>query len=186
MTNCNEEPNVEPNTVAKILPDWKKVFVSREEFLKLLGFALSGFIGLVVAIPGAAFFFNYFLVPDRRHWIKLGPVEKYKAGETVDVVFEDPYRLPWDGVSGRRSAWLRRVTDDTFMAFAVNCTHLGCPVRWEAGAELFLCPCHGGVYYSNGEVAAGPPPRPLHRYPVRILNGQVEISVGPVLTEGPV
>ena len=34
-------------------------------------------------------------------------------------------------------------------------------------AELFLCPCHGGVYYADGTVAGGPPPQPLFRYGVR-------------------
>jgi menaquinol-cytochrome c reductase iron-sulfur subunit len=58
----------------------------------------------------------------------------------------------------------------------VNCTHLGCPVRWLADADLFMCPCHGGVYYQDGTVAAGPPPKPLIRYDVRTVSGQVEIK----------
>jgi menaquinol-cytochrome c reductase iron-sulfur subunit len=173
--NCDKEPT--------ILPKWKKVFVNRQEFLKLVGFASGGLIAFLATIPGAVFMVNYLFAPKSDKWSKIGPVEKFKEGETVDVVFEDPQTIPWDGVCGRRSAWLRRTAGDTFLAFAVNCTHLGCPVRWEANAELFLCPCHGGVYYSNGEVAAGPPPRPLHQYPVRIRNGQVEIKVGPVLAE---
>lgn len=176
MACCNEEP--------KILPDWKKVFVSRQEFLKALGLASGGLIGLLVAIPGLGFFLNYFFLPERKGWVKVGPIENFTTGETVNVVFENPGSLPWDGVSARNSAWLRRVSDDTFLAFAINCTHLGCPVRWEAGAKLFLCPCHGGVYDSNGDVAGGPPPRPMHRYPVRIEEGQVEISIRPVLDEG--
>jgi menaquinol-cytochrome c reductase iron-sulfur subunit len=174
MTNCNEKP--------KILLDWKKVFVSRQEFLKLLSFTGSGLIAFVIGIPGAAFFLNYLFVPESRQWIKIGAIDSFKEGETVDVVFKDPYRLPWEGVTARRTTWLRRVRGDTFLAFAINCTHLGCPIRWEAKAELFLCPCHGGVFYSNGDVAGGPPPRPLHQYPVRVRQGYVEIEVGPVLT----
>jgi len=187
MTNSNEELKVQPNCCndgPKILPDWKRVFVSRQDFLKLVGLALSGLMAMLIAIPGVAFVLNYLFVPSRPAWIKIGAVGKFKEGETVPVEFEDPYSLPWDGVSGNRTAWLRRVEDDNFLAFAINCTHLGCPVRWEAGAELFMCPCHGGVFYSNGDVAAGPPPFPMHRYPVRVSNGQVEIEVGPVLTEG--
>lgn len=167
-----------------ILPDWRKAFVSREDFLKLVGLAGSGFIAFMIGLPFVAFFLNYLLVPEQKKWIAVGPLEKFIEGKTVDVIFEDPYRLPWDGVTGRRSAWLRRENSDKLLAFAINCTHLGCPVRWESGAELFMCPCHGGVFYSNGDVAAGPPPRPMHQYPVRIANGQVEIKVGPVLTEG--
>ena len=50
---------------------------------------------------------------------------------------------------------------------------MGCPVRWLQDAELFMCPCHGGVYYEDGTVAAGPPPKPLVRLRVRVANGQV-------------
>ena len=52
--------------------------------------------------------------------------------------------------------------------------------RWLPDAELFLCPCHGGVFYHDGSVAAGPPPRPLTRYDVRVNGGQVEILAGPI------
>lgn len=182
MTDCNEEHKTDQE--GTILPDWSKVFVSREEFLKLLSLALSGLIALIAGIPGVAFILNYLFVPKPESWISIGPVSKFKDGETVRVGFKDPYILPWDGVSGDRAAWLRRVSEDNFTAFAINCTHLGCPVRWEQTAELFMCPCHGGVYYSNGDVAGGPPPRPLVRYPVRIVDGKVQIQVGTVLTEG--
>ncbi len=51
-------------------------------------------------------------------------------------------------------------TDETkghkFLVFAVNCAHLGCPVAWFPQSGLFMCPCHGGVYYANGERASGP------------------------------
>ena len=43
-----------------------------------------------------------------------------------------------------------------------------------------MCPCHGGVYYEDGSVAAGPPPHPLSRYPVRVTDGQVEIRTDPI------
>jgi menaquinol-cytochrome c reductase iron-sulfur subunit len=177
---CNGCGEPEP----KVSIEWSKVLVSRDEFLKVVGLLSAAFIGLIVAIPGLGFAFEYFLVPRREDWIKVGPVESYQVGTTVDVVFTDTTGLPWDGVCAKRSAWLRRVDDQNFQAFAVNCTHLGCPVRWEPGAALFMCPCHGGVYYGDGKVAGGPPPRPLHQYATRIANGQVEIKVGPVLAEG--
>ena len=67
-----------------------------------------------------------------------------------------------------------------FVAFSVNCAHLGCPVQWRPQAQLFLCPCHGGVYYPDGSVAAGPPPHGLTRYPVRVKDGLVEIAAQPI------
>jgi len=45
---------------------------------------------------------------------------------------------------------------------------------------LFMCPCHGGIYYKDGTVAAGPPPKPLYRFAVRVVDGTVQIRSAPV------
>jgi Rieske Fe-S protein len=45
-----------------------------------------------------------------------------------------------------------------------SCAHLGCPVRWFPEKQLFLCPCHGGLYDINGGWVGGPPPRGMYRY----------------------
>ena len=62
------------------------------------------------------------------------------------------------------------------------CAHLGCPVSWFPQSGLFMCPCHGGVYYGNGERASGPPPRGLYRCVWRIRKGQLE-SPGAALSD---
>jgi len=109
-------------------------------------------------------------------WVSIGKITDFQIGNTVKVDIIDPSPLPWAGITAKSALWLRRVTESEFIAFSVNCTHLGCPVRWLADADLFMCPCHGGVYYQDGTVAAGPPPKPLIRYDVRTVNGQVEIK----------
>ena len=58
--------------------------------------------------------------------------------------------------------------DPRFLVLAINCAHLGCPVSWFQESGLFMCPCHGGVYYANGERASGPPPRGLFRCVYRV------------------
>ena len=45
-----------------------------------------------------------------------------------------------------------------------SCAHLGCPVRWMSEKQLYLCPCHGGLYDINGGWVGGPPPRGMYRY----------------------
>src|SRR5262249_56592258 len=64
-----------------------------------------------------------------------------------------------------------------FVALSDRCMHLGCPVRFVAAAERFICPCHGGVYDFRGMVAGGPPVPPLDRFYTR-LNGATGLVEG--------
>jgi quinol---cytochrome c reductase iron-sulfur subunit, bacillus type len=63
-----------------------------------------------------------------------------------------------------------------FVAISTRCMHLGCPVRFVAASQRFICPCHGGVYDFTGKVTGGPPVRPLDHFYTRVTDGQVEIG----------
>src|SRR3954454_4378932 len=148
--------------------DDPKSVASRRRFLSRLSLGLSGLAGGVVGVAIVAYLLSPLIRPAPGVWRDLGLVENFRIGETVEVAFDEPSSLPWAGQTARTAVWLRRTGDRDFTAFGLNCTHLGCPVNWRAGADLFLCPCHGGVYYADGSVAGGPPPRPLVRFSVRI------------------
>ena len=152
----------------------------RRDFLATVSIFLGAVASALVAAPIVGFLLASFLRPHPREWRGVGRLEDFKVGETVQVQFLQSDSLPWDGFLAKTSAWLRRESEGYLIAFSINCTHLGCPVRWEKSAELFMCPCHGGVYASDGNVVAGPPPRALVRYPVRVANGYVEIQTTPV------
>ena len=92
--------------------------------------------------------------------------------------------MPWAGEASQTSVWVRQTSGGQFDVFAVNCTHLGCPVNWLKEAKLFECPCHGGIYYADGQVAAGPPPRSLFKHEVRIENDEVQALTFPIPTAG--
>jgi menaquinol-cytochrome c reductase iron-sulfur subunit len=66
-----------------------------------------------------------------------------------------------------------------WIALTSRCAHLGCPVRYVAAAERFVCPCHGGVYDFRGLVAAGPPVRPLDRFYTRLNKATGLVELGP-------
>jgi menaquinol-cytochrome c reductase iron-sulfur subunit len=155
--------------------------ISRRRFLNRVSLALSGLAAAIVSVPIVAYLLSPLLQPPPEVWRDVGPVQTFRIGETVEVAIDEPSSLPWAGQTARTAIWLRRNTDQDFTAFGLNCTHLGCPVNWRAGAELFLCPCHGGVYYADGSVAGGPPPRPLVRYGVRIGdNSRVQVLTRPL------
>ncbi|MCL4852762.1 MAG: ubiquinol-cytochrome c reductase iron-sulfur subunit [Bryobacteraceae bacterium] len=150
----------------------------RRQFLNRLTILLGSIGAAVVAIPSIAFLLGLRRTP--QIWRAVGKVSAFEIGSTTNVSFQDSSPLPWAGVTAQTAAWLRRVDERNFVAFSMNCTHLGCPVRWLAEANLFMCPCHGGVFYSDGSVASGPPPKPLRRYTVRVNNDEVEILTSPV------
>lgn len=154
-------------------PDVDPKLLTRRRWLNRAIFGLSGLAGAVVGVPIIAYLLSPLINPARNVWRDLGPLDQFPPGQTVQVNFQDPSPLAWAGQTATQAAWLRRQGPTDFQAFSVNCTHLGCPVRWLPTARLFLCPCHGGVYYDDGRVAGGPPPRPLFRYDVRVENGHV-------------
>jgi len=152
----------------------------RRAFLAKISIALSTLAAAVVGIPVVGFLLGPLLQTTAETWRSVGKADSFQVGTTVKVTFIDPSPLKWAGVTAKTAAWLRRLGQDQFVAFAMNCTHLGCPVHWLQDAGLFMCPCHGGVYYADGAVAAGPPPHALFKYPVRIRNGDVEILTSAV------
>jgi menaquinol-cytochrome c reductase iron-sulfur subunit len=150
--------------------------LSRRHLLMLVSVAAGGLATAIVGLPLVGFLIAPLFRKEPGVWRDVGPLSKFPVGQTSKVSFDDSSALAWGGEDSETAAWLRRVDEHTFEAFAVDCTHLGCPVRWEASAELFMCPCHGGVYYKNGDVAAGPPPHALQQFPVRILNNAVQVE----------
>ncbi|QHN03644.1 Rieske 2Fe-2S domain-containing protein [Granulicella sp. WH15] len=157
---------------------------SRRVFLFKLALVVNGAVGAVLAIP----LVGYLLGPalkkagSSNSWIDLGPITNFPEGETRLVNFRNPVTTEWDGQTGDIPCWVRRVSADKFQVFAINCAHLGCPVRWFAQSKLFMCPCHGGAYYEDGSRASGPPERGLFEYDHRLKGGQLLISAGKMPT----
>lgn len=164
------------------LPDDSRA-VSRRWFLLKAGIALNGLVGLVLAVP----IVRYLFAPWRKDasydsWISLGPASAFPLGETRLALYKNPSTNPWDGQTDNVACYVRRETTGQFRVFAINCAHLGCPVRWFPQSQLFMCPCHGGVYYADGSRASGPPERGLFTYDWKIVSGELRIDAGQMPT----
>ena len=151
---------------------------SRRGAMFMIGAGLMGIGTVVASIP----LVGALVVPGFRRygntWIDIGPVEDYPVGETRLAKFAVPGANPNDGDTASAAAWVRSMDGGRFQVFAVNCAHLGCPVKWFQQSRLFMCPCHGGVYYEDGSRASGPPPRGLFEYATKIENGRLLIDAG--------
>jgi len=157
--------------------------VSRRWLMMKAAMALNGLIGVALAVPVV----RYIFAPWRsdksyKSWISLGKVEGFPAGETRLTFFKNPYTHPWDGPTDNVACYVRREDASKFQVFAINCAHLNCPVRWFPQSQLFMCPCHGGVYYADGSRASGPPTRGLFTYDWKIVGGELHINAGEMPT----
>jgi Rieske Fe-S protein len=161
--------------------------LTRRGMLMKIGILFNGLVAVAVAVPVARFLFssvrlgrgNAYLA-----WVPLGGVDDFPEGETRLASFRNPYVMPTDGKTVDTACWVRRVQGDEFQVFAVNCAHLGCPVRWFPQSGLFMCPCHGGAYYRDGSRASGPPERGLFEYPYEVHDGVLTIHAGELPTPG--
>lgn len=151
---------------------------SRRDFLLAFGIGLNAIAGAMVGIPILGYALSAFARKFPLEWIDLGPVAKFPEGVTRLATYRNPHSTPWDGQTADIPCWVRRLSGNEFQVFAINCTHLGCPVRWFEESKLFMCPCHGGAFYEDGSHASGPPPRGLYTYEYRVQKDRLEIKGG--------
>lgn len=155
---------------------------TRRVFLARLGTGLTALGGVVLTIPLLRYLIGPGLGRTRQGWISLGPIEGFAQGETHLTTYRNPFAVSWDGATADIPCYVRRIAREEFQVFSIHCTHLGCPVRWFSESGLFLCPCHGGVFYEDGRRAAGPPPRGLYQYRCRVRDGSLEVRGGQIPT----
>lgn len=159
--------------------------ISRRNMLMILGIGINAVAAALFSVP----IVGYIFAPARKRemtadlaWVSLGQLTQFPEGETRLATYRNPLVRPSDGDTANIPCWVRHVSTDKWQVFAINCTHLGCPVRWFPQSGLFMCPCHGGAYYADGARASGPPPRGLFEYDYKVENGELLIKAGQVPT----
>jgi Rieske Fe-S protein len=157
--------------------------VSRRWFLLKVGAFFNAAVGVAVAIPVLKYLFSPVKKDSSyKSWVSLGSIDSFPVGETRLAKFKNPFAQSWDGETDGVACWVRRTAASEFTVFAINCAHLGCPVRWFPQSQLFMCPCHGGAYYADGSRASGPPERGLFTYDAKIVAGNLQIDAGQMPT----
>ncbi len=157
----------------------------RRGWLQWAGQTLGALSAIALGIPIVWYLLGPVLRRRSEAWLDAGKLDSFSVGQTKLVDMRNRVGRPWSGESARVAAYVRRRSQKDFVVFAVNCTHLGCPVSWFSQSGLFMCPCHGGVYYADGSRAAGPPPRGLYKLPHRMMGGRLQIKIShlPTLAE---
>lgn len=144
-------------------------------------YGIWGVITAALAVPAAI----YLLIPPRggkqEEWTEVGDIGRLAANAPEEMVFRRRRRDGWKTITEKATAWVSRVSDNEVIAFAPQCTHLGCAYHWNDTKKNFICPCHTSGFGPDGRVLTGPAPRALDRYKVKVEGST--LFVGPV-TEG--
>jgi len=145
--------------------------LSRRHFCQLTGLAAC-----TAAVGGATVLTADFLHPralfEPSTRFVAGPPDAFDAGA---VLTDQDHR-----------AYVVRGPDG-FRALSSVCTHLGCVTRYQPDQRVIACPCHGSRFSLDGEVLAGPAPRPLPQFQMALTTeGEIEVDTGIRVPEGTV
>ncbi|GIV02638.1 MAG: ubiquinol-cytochrome c reductase iron-sulfur subunit [Armatimonadetes bacterium] len=144
---------------------------------KLLGWLVSvinAVVAIVVLAPTAKLISAPLITRRRRgQWVPALP-DDLQMGETREATIELEVKDGYRTTTRRYVVYVHR-NRNGLLCFDPSCTHLGCRVRFQDEKQRYFCPCHGGVFDSEGKVVSGPPPKPLVQHPVKSDGGQIYV-----------
>ena len=158
--------------------------VTRRNFMNIVTQGAGGIAAAAFALPALGFAIGPLFSREQFSWQTVGTPADFTETEYTTKVITIVQGI---GDAGNSIAYMRKYNPqiDTqqpldeyshYIALSSRCMHLGCPVRYVPAAERFICPCHGGVYDFTGQVAGGPPVRPLDRFYTRVHEGMVQVG----------
>ncbi len=145
--------------------------VSRRRFMEVVAQGAGGVAVAAFTLPALGFALAPIFKRQPFPWQIIGTPDDF-----TELVYSTKVLTIVEGIgeAGKSIAYVRKRDPaidtephdqfNNYIALSSRCMHLGCPVRYVEAAERFICPCHGGVYNFRGEVAGGPPVRPLDRF----------------------
>ncbi len=157
--------------------------VTRRRAMVVGGQVAGGVAAAAFVLPALGFAMGPIFEKHDQPWQPVGRTDE----------FNDEFYVPRTitlvagiGDAGKSTAYIRKYNPqldteprdqyNSYIAISTMCTHLGCPVRFTAATQRFICPCHGGVYDIVGKVADGPPVRPLDRFYTQLEKDTVLIG----------
>ena len=110
-------------------------------------------------------------------WVDLTEIKNLPEGKVSTIPLNYTRTRAFFTEPVQTTVLVRNDGNGKFVCFSDSCPHLGCAVSWDELTGRFRCACHGGAFDRDGEVIAGPPPRPLPRLPWKLENGIIKVEV---------
>ena len=177
--------------------------ITRTRFLTGVAVAGGGVMTAAILVPVIGFAVAPTLQGEDYRWVDIGPLTDAQLGSVTSLAVSGPDpeadRRVFVRIKEKRGVKDRlgkaasdpvtleelQPDDLEFLAIWNRCAHLGCPVAYSRGGDVYTCPCHGGAYDSRGLVTAGPPPRPLDRMDIKLVNkAGKDVKLADALTKG--
>lgn len=154
MENQKENRPLNSNSTQKpVVSTLIEKEMTRRNFLWTGWAAFATFLGVSASAMGR------FLLPnvlyESPQIFKAGKPEDYPLGVSTKLMKE-------------QRVWIVK-TQTKLYAIWARCTHLGCTPNWFDAEKRFKCPCHGSNFTMEGDVIAGPAPKPLNRCAIALL-----------------
>jgi menaquinol-cytochrome c reductase iron-sulfur subunit len=154
--------------------------IDRRGFVMVVLTLLGTIMAIVVGLPAIGYLISPATkVQKKEDWVSLGPLENYPIGIPTLFSFTRTTINGWEKTVNSFGAYVMRHTEseDDINVFSNWCTHLSCRVTWQEDEDAYICPCHDGIFDIDGQVVAGPPPKPLLMYEYKVEEGVLSIFV---------
>lgn len=151
--------------------------MSRRNFFKVGFSVLMGFLTIIFGWP----LFSFLLGSargrgEKENFVKVPDFGSLPIGKPTKLTFQYVEEQAFLRQNTFYDVWVIKSSSTEAKVFSPLCTHLSCHYGWNPNERVFACPCHGSVFNPNGEVIAGPAPRPLDTLPYKIQNGELYVN----------
>jgi menaquinol-cytochrome c reductase iron-sulfur subunit len=162
-------------SISRQTPAESQFQISRRSFLTTSVLA-SGAV-VLAAIPIVSTVVLPSLKKGVGKWIDFGKADKLTADDFSMLSYEFLAKDGWQDLPQRGFVWARADERNGVKVFSSTCSHLACSVIWNKERQMFLCPCHSGLFSPDGQPAGGPPKKPLSLLPHKIEDGKLLVHI---------
>jgi quinol---cytochrome c reductase iron-sulfur subunit, bacillus type len=149
---------------------------TRRSFYSVLISSLASVMAAALAVPAGIYLLWSAPSKNRSTFVEIADLTQLHVGKPQEVTFERTRVDGWRVLKEKVVAWVVRTDESNVVAYAPQCTHLGCAYHWEEERDRFVCPCHESLFTIEGKVVGGPASRPLDRYAVRVENSKLLVG----------
>ena len=146
-------------------------------------YGLFSLIGMALSAPVTVYLFARPKTENEKGWLDAGSLGNLAIGAPRSVSVPRVHVDGWKLRSEKITVWIVRQPDGEVRAFSPQCTHLGCAYHSDKTKGKFVCPCHGSEFSFGGKVLAGPAPRPLDQYAVKVDGDRLWLNESPIAGE---